>query len=79
MCRKLRYSVCIGYSFKLSDEFKFEGDSFKPSYLKILSAGGSETPAKILEVACIDIKSAAFWQGGFDVLDGLVKQLEELE
>jgi oligoendopeptidase F len=64
--------------FSLYRQFKAEGDSFKPKYLKILSAGGSEAPAKILADAGIDIRSAKFWQGGFDVLDQLVSELEKL-
>ena len=64
--------------FSLYQQFKAEGDAFKPKYLKILSAGGSEAPAKILEEAGIDIRSAKFWQGGFDVLDKLVSELEKL-
>ncbi len=64
--------------FSLYKQFKAEGDSFKPRYVKILSAGGSEAPAKILAAAGIDIRSEAFWQGGFDVIDGLVTQLEKL-
>jgi oligoendopeptidase F len=64
--------------FSLYKQFKAEGDSFKPKYLKILSAGGSEAPAKILEEADIDIRSAEFWQGGFDVLSGMVDELEKL-
>ena len=56
--------------FSLYQQFKAEGDSFKPKYLKILSAGGSKAPAKILAEAGIDIESAAFWQGGFDVVRG---------
>ena len=64
--------------FSLYQQFKAEGDSFKPKYLKILSAGGSEAPAKILADAGIDIRSAKFWQGGYDVLDNLVSQLEKL-
>jgi oligoendopeptidase F len=64
--------------FSLYKQFKAEGDSFKPKYLKILSAGGSEAPAKILEEAGIDIRSAEFWQGGFDVLNGMVDELEKL-
>jgi oligoendopeptidase F len=64
--------------FSLYQQFKAEGDSFKPKYLKILSAGGSEAPAKILSDAGIDIRSAKFWQGGFDVLDKLVSELEKL-
>ena len=64
--------------FSLYQQFKAEGDAFKPKYLKILSAGGSEAPAKILGDAGIDIRSAKFWQGGFDVLDKLVGELERL-
>jgi oligoendopeptidase F len=63
--------------FSLYQQFKAEGESFKPKYLKILSAGGSEAPAKILEEAGIDIRSAKFWQGGFDVLEKLVSELEK--
>jgi oligoendopeptidase F len=64
--------------FSLYQQFKAEGNSFKPKYLKILSAGGSEAPAKILEEAGIDIRSAKFWQGGFDVLSRMVDELEKL-
>ncbi len=64
--------------FSLYRQFKTEGESFKPKYVNILSAGGSEAPAKILADAGIDIGSAKFWQGGFDVLDGLVKELGKL-
>jgi oligoendopeptidase F len=74
------YAYAFGQLLVLSlyQQFKQEGESFKPKYLKILSAGGSEAPAKILGEAGIDIESADFWQGGFDVLDRLVKQLEEM-
>jgi len=64
--------------FSLYRQFKAEGESFKPRYLKILSAGGSEAPAKILGDAGIDIRDPKFWQGGFDVLDKLVSELEKL-
>jgi len=64
--------------FSLYQQFKAEGDSFKPKYLKILSAGGSEAPAKILAEAGVDIRSAEFWQGGFDVLSNMVDELEKL-
>ena len=61
-----------------AQQYKAEGDAFKPRYLKILSAGGSKAPADILGEAGIDIRSQAFWQAGFDVLDKLEKQLEGL-
>jgi oligoendopeptidase F len=64
--------------FSLYRQFKAEGESFKPKYLKILSAGGSEAPAKILEDAGINIRDPKFWQGGFDVLEGFISELEKL-
>ena len=64
--------------FSLYQQYKEEGESFKPKYLKILSAGGSEAPAQILGDAGIDIRSAKFWQGGFDVLSRMVDQLEKV-
>jgi oligoendopeptidase F len=75
------YAYAFGQLLVLSlyQQFKREGEAFKPKYLKILSAGGSEAPARILSEAGIDIESAAFWQGGFDVVEGLVRQLEELK
>jgi oligoendopeptidase F len=64
--------------FSLYQQYKAEGESFKPKYLKILSAGGSEAPEKILSEAGNDIRSAKFWQGGFDVLNRMVEELEKL-
>jgi len=59
--------------------YKKEGERFKPKYLKILEYGGSEAPAKILKEAGIDIASAKFWQGGFDVISGMIDDLEKIE
>jgi len=64
--------------FSLYQQYKAEGESFKPKYLKILSAGGSEAPERILAEAGIDIRSPQFWQGGFDVLSNMVDELEKL-
>jgi oligoendopeptidase F len=74
------YAYAFGQLLVLSlyKQFKAEGEAFKPRYLKILAAGGSEAPAKILADAGIDIRSEAFWQGGFEVLIDLVDRLEKL-
>lgn len=74
------YAYAFGQLLVLAlyQQFKAEGDSFKPKYLKILSAGGSEAPEKILAEAGINIRDPKFWQGGFDVLDKLVSELEKL-
>lgn len=75
------YAYAFGQLLVLSlyKQFKTEGESFKPRYIKILEMGGAETPEKILQKAGIDIHSAAFWQGGFDVISELVDQLEKME
>ncbi len=62
----------------LYKQFKSEGESFKPKYLKMLSTGGSEAPAKVLADAGIDFRQRSFWQGGFDVISDLVSQLEKI-
>ncbi len=74
------YAYAFGQLLVLSlyKQFKEEGESFKPRYLKLLSAGGSESPEKILQEAGIDIRDFNFWQGGFEVIKDLVAQLEEL-
>jgi oligoendopeptidase F len=62
----------------LYQQYRQEGDAFKPRYKQILSAGGSESPALLLEKAGIDIHKSDFWQGGFNVIEGLVHQLEAM-
>jgi oligoendopeptidase F len=75
------YAYAFGQLLVLSlyQQFLEEGDSFKPRYIKLLSAGGSDAPVRILEQAGIDIHSPEFWQGGFDVLQTALERLESLE
>jgi oligoendopeptidase F len=74
------YAYTFGQLLVLSlyKQYKSEGEAFKPRYLKILAAGSSAAPAKILTDAGIDINKAAFWQGGFDVLADMLKDLEAI-
>ncbi|MGH2582454.1 MAG: M3 family oligoendopeptidase [Anaerolineales bacterium] len=64
--------------FALYEQYKAEGDSFKPRYLEILSAGGSKSPEEILNRAGVDMRDPAFWQGGFNVVSKMVDKLEKL-
>ncbi len=75
------YAYSFGQLLTLSlyQRYREEGQSFVPKYLKILSYGGSASPAHILGEADIDITSAQFWQGGFDVVKGFIDQLEAME
>ncbi len=74
---------CYAYSFgmllvlALYRQYQQEGEGFVPRYLKILAYGGSKAPVEILEEAGIDVTSPTFWQGGFDVIRDLIRQLEE--
>ncbi len=74
------YAYAFGQLLVLAlyQQYKAEGEAFKPRYLKILSAGGSKAPAQILSEAGIDIFNPAFWQGGFDVISKMLDQLEAI-
>lgn len=58
--------------------YKEEGEAFKPRYLRLLAAGGSQAPMDILREAGVDVTQPAFWQGGFDIIRAWVEQLEAL-
>lgn len=58
--------------------YKQEGEAFKPRYLGILAAGGSNAPVRILDAAGVDIRRREFWQGGFDIISDLIDRLEML-
>lgn len=64
--------------FALYKRYQEEGESFKPKYMRILSAGGSVAPIPLLKEAGMDVTKAEFWQGGFDVIEGMVQKLEAL-
>ncbi|MEA4811009.1 MAG: M3 family oligoendopeptidase [Anaerolineaceae bacterium] len=64
--------------FALYKMYRQEGEAFKPKYFRILSAGGSVPPVELLQEAGIDVHQAAFWQGGFDLIDEMVTKLEAI-
>lgn len=74
------YAYAFGQLLVLAlyQQYRREGAAFKPRYLEILAAGGSDAPAQVLARAGIDISSANFWQGGFDVIADMLAQLEEI-
>lgn len=76
---------CYSYSFgqllvlALYRRFQQEGDAFKPGYIRLLARGGSERPEIMLREMGIDITDRAFWQGGFEVVRGMIDELEALD
>ena len=74
------YAYAFGQLLVLAlyQQFKTEGETFKPRYLRLLAAGGSEAPVHLLTEAGIDVYREEFWQGGFNVIRGWIEQLESL-
>ncbi len=76
---------CYAYSFgqllvlALYRRYQQEGEAFKPGYLKLLAAGGSQDPDHILRTMGIDITDPDFWQGGFDVGQNMIDEMQALQ
>jgi oligoendopeptidase F len=45
----------------------------------MLSTGGSKAPMQILDEAGMNVREPQFWQGGFDLIENMVAQLEALD
>jgi len=74
------YAYAFGQLLVLAlyQQFKQEGETFIPRFLDILAAGGSMSPTDILDKAGVNVRTAEFWQGGFDVIASMIDQLEEI-
>ena len=76
---------CYAYSFgqllvlALYRRYQQEGAAFIPGYLRLLSYGGSARPQAILSEIDIDITDPEFWQGGFEVVRGMLDELKSIE
>lgn len=75
---------CYAYSFgqllvlALYRRYQQEGEAFKPGYLRLLAHGGSARPADVLAEVGIDAEDRDFWQGGFQVVEERLEELERL-
>lgn len=58
--------------------FMEEGDSFVPKYLNLLASGGKDTPSRLLEDFGISLDDPHFWYEGLEIIDEMLKQVEEL-
>jgi len=76
---------CYAYSFgqllvlALYRRYQQEGDAFKPGYFRLLAFGGAARPEEMLAELGIDITDPAFWRGGFEVVRGMIAELEAME
>ena len=72
------YSYAFGELLVLAlySRYKDEGDRFVPKYIKLLSQGGSLSPYGLLQPFGIDLNDPAFWQGGLDIIDKMLSEVE---
>jgi oligoendopeptidase F len=75
---------CYAYAFgellvlALVQKYKQDGAAFVPKYMELLSAGGSESPPRLLARLGIDITDPTFWELGLRLLGDMVSEAEEL-
>ena len=75
---------CYAYAFgnllvlALYRQYQELGQAFVPSYLRILTYGGSASPEHIVREAGFDMTDSDFWQSGFDLLSERLADLEAL-
>lgn len=58
--------------------YKEQGEAFVPKFVELLKTGGACSPEELLARVGIDIKDPEFWQGGVNVVAGLVSDFEKL-
>jgi oligoendopeptidase F len=73
------YAYAYGQLLALSVYAKYreQGDSFVPSYLELLRAGGSRAPEELAEIVGIDLTDPGFWEKGLDLVEEQLEQAEE--
>ncbi|MBX7251239.1 MAG: M3 family oligoendopeptidase [Candidatus Promineofilum sp.] len=74
------YAYAFGQLLVLAlyEQYKEEGEAFVPRYLKLLSYGGSAEPYQVLTEAGFDVATTEFWQRGYDALEAMLNELENL-
>jgi oligoendopeptidase F len=74
------YAYAYGQLLALSvyQRYLEEGESFVPSYLELLAAGGSRSPEELGEIVGIDLADPGFWDSGLVLVEHQLTAAEEL-
>jgi oligoendopeptidase F len=74
------YAYAFGELLVLSlyARYRREGEPFVARYMELLATGGSKPPVEMLLELGIDIREKSFWQGGADLIRGMVDQAKSL-
>jgi oligoendopeptidase F len=72
------YAYAYGQLLALSvyQEYEERGAEFVPSYLELLSRGGSATPEELGRIVGVDLADPGFWDGGLAIVS---RQLDAAE
>ena len=65
-------------SLSLYRAYQQQGAPFVDVYRGMLAAGGSETPAQLMQRANINTADPAFWHGGLDIIHDMVQEAKAL-
>ena len=73
------YAYAYGQLLALSiyKRYADEGESFVPSYLELLRAGGSRSPQELGAIVGIDLADPGFWDSGLDLVEAQLEEAEE--
>ena len=75
---------CYAYSFgdllslAVYKKYRENSKTYIKKIIKMLSDGGSKSPADLVKELGFDIGSEKFWQSGFDYINSLIDQAEKL-
>jgi oligoendopeptidase F len=54
------------------------GQEFAERYVRLLTLGGSLSPDELMATVGVDLRSKAFWQGGFTIIEQMIDEFERL-
>jgi oligoendopeptidase F len=57
-------------------QYEERGAEFVPSYLELLSRGGSQPPEELGKVVGVDLEDPEFWDGGLDIVEQRMAEAE---
>jgi oligoendopeptidase F len=74
------YAYAYGQLLALSVYKRYTeiGDSFAPSYLELLAAGGSRSPEELAAMVDIDLTDPGFWDSGLALVEAQLSAAEAL-
>jgi len=72
------YAYAYGQLLALSIYKRYvdEGESFVPSYLELLRAGGSKSPHELGQIVGIDLADPGFWDSGLALVEAQLAEAE---